>query len=177
MTIGLLEKRKEIIKNMGTTKCGRYIRTNGANNYANDYAVIHSNEGTYRKAFGKNPRLRLQSGGHGETGIKELEKYGIKYNIIKTYSNGVRVGNIPDHYNKKKRKSINQAWFPQNWKSKDIRRAGNHVANIPKNRNITNGIVWGVYKGVRVGVMKNGKKISTIFPDSNQTSILRRKNK
>lgn len=111
---------------MGTTKCGRYIRTNGANNYANDYAVIHSNEGTYRKAFGKNPRLRLQSGGHGETGIKELEKYGIKYNIIKTYSNG---------------------------------------------------IVWGVYKGVRVGVMKNDKKISTIFPDSNQTSILRRKNK
>jgi hypothetical protein len=172
---GLQEKERRI-KDMGTTKSGRYINTKGSGHSASDYAVVHSNEGTYIKTNDKNPRLRLKSGGHGETGLKELEKYGIKYNIVKTYPNGVRVGNIPDHYDKRKRTGTNQAWFPENWTSKDIRRAGNHVANLPKNRHVPNGkIVWGVYKGVRVGVMRTHAKVSTIFPDSDQSSVLRRK--
>ena len=37
--------------------------------------------------------------------------------------------------------------------------------------------MWGVYKGVRVGVKKTNGKISTVFPDSNQSSVLRRKKK
>ncbi len=33
---------------------------------------------------------------------------------------------------------------------KDIRRAGEHVAGLKKNRHIPNGkTIWGVYKGVR----------------------------
>lgn len=30
----------------------------------------------------------------------KLDKYGIEYNIVKTYPNGVRVGNIPKHKQK-----------------------------------------------------------------------------
>ena len=160
---------------MGTTKSGRYINTKGTGRTASDYAVIHSNEGTYVKTAGKNSRLRLKSGGHGQTNMNELDKYGIKYNIVKTYSNGVRVGNIPDHKDKNKRMGTNQAWFPANWTSKEIRHAGEHVAGLRTNRHVPNGkTVWGVYKGVRVGVMRTHGKISTIFPDSDQSSVLRR---
>lgn len=161
---------------MGTTKSGRYINTKGSGRSASDYAVIHSNEGTYVKSRGKNARLRLKNGGHGETGLKELSKYGIKYNIVKTYSNGVRIGNIPDHKDKKKQSGTNQAWFPSTWKPQDIRRAGEHVAGLKKNHHVPNGKpIWGVYKGVRVGVIRTNGKISTIFPDSNQAPVLRRK--
>ena len=160
---------------MGTTKSGRYMNTKGSGRSASDYAVIHSNEGAYTKTNDKNPRLRLKSGGHGETGLKELTKYGINYNIVKTYPNGVRVGNIPDHHKKEKRTGTNQAWFPASWNSKDIRRAGEHVAGLKKNRHIPNGkTIWGVYKGVRVGVIRTHGKIATIFPDSDQSSVLRR---
>lgn len=161
---------------MGTTKCGRYINTKGSGRSASDYAVIHSNEGTYIRTSGKNSRLRLKSGGHGETGLKQLDKYGIKYNIVKTYSNGVRVGNVPDHYQKKKRTGTNQAWFPASWTPKDIRHAGEHVAGLKGNRHVPDGKTsWGVYKGVRVGVIRTHGKISSIFPDSDQSSVLRRK--
>ncbi|MBQ7706961.1 MAG: EndoU domain-containing protein [Lachnospiraceae bacterium] len=161
---------------MGTTKSGRYINTKGTGRSASDYAVIHSTEGTYIQTSGKDSHLRLKSGGHGQSNLNEMNKYGIIYNIVKNYPNGVRVGNVPDHYQKAKRAGINQAWFPANWTTKDIRHAGEHVAGLKKNRHVSNGkIIWGVYKGVRVGVMRTHGKISTIFPDSNQSSVLRRK--
>ena len=90
-----------------------------------------------------------------------------RYNIVKTYSNGVRIGNIPDHKDKRKRTGTNQAWFPETWASRDIRRAGNHVAGLKRNRRIRDGVpVWGVYKGVRVGVIRTNGKIATVFPDT-----------
>lgn len=124
---------------MGTTKSGRYINTKGTGRSSSDLSVVHSNEGTYIRTSGKDSRLRLKSGGHGQTGLNELDKYGIKYNIVKTYSNGVRVGNIPDHYLKQKRTGTNQAWFPSNWNSKDIKHAGEHVAGLRKNRHVADG--------------------------------------
>lgn len=161
---------------MGTTKSGRYVNTKGSGRSASDYSVIHSNEGTYRWTSGKNSRIRLDGGGHGETSLKQLEKYGIKYNIVKTYSNGVRVGNIPDHKVKAKQTGTNQAWFPSQWTSKDIKHAGEHVAGLRHNRRIPNGkTIWGMYKGVRVGVIRTHGKIATIFPDSNQSNVKRRK--
>ena len=36
----------------------------------------------------------MKSGGHGQKGMLLLDKYGITYNIVKTYPNGVRVGNM-----------------------------------------------------------------------------------
>ena len=99
-----------------------------------------------------------------------LDKYGIEYHIVKTYTNGVRVGYIPDHADKKKRSGTGQAWFPKDWSNRDIRHAGEHVAGLRHNRHSPDGVtMWGVYKGVRVGVKKTNGKISTVFPDSNQS--------
>jgi hypothetical protein len=123
-------------------------------------------------------KLRLNNGGHSQDGMDLLDKYGIKYNIVKTYSNGVRVGNIPNHMQKSKKSGIGQAWFPKSWTNKDIKRAGEHVAGLKSNRRTADGVtMWGVYKGVRVGVKKTNGKIATVFPDSNQNSVLRRKKK
>lgn len=153
---------------MGTTKTGRTLNTKGAAGVASQHAVVHSNEGTYTHPMpGKH--IRLISGGHGQTGMNELDKYGIEYHIVKTYPNGVRVGNVPDHRNPRKRKGISQAWFPKDWTSRDIRHAGEHVANLRGNRHSKNGeAVFGTWKGVRVGVIRTNGKIATIFPDSKQ---------
>ncbi|MBQ7176088.1 MAG: EndoU domain-containing protein, partial [Victivallales bacterium] len=124
------------------------------------------------KGKDKNKRpLRLDKGGHGQAGLKLLDKYKIEYHIVKTYPNGVRVGNIPDHTDRRKRSGIGQAWFPETWTNKDIKRAGTHVASLKHNRHVPDGkIVFGNYKGVRVGVIRTHGKIATIFPDKIQPS-------
>jgi hypothetical protein len=46
---------------------------------------------------------------------------------------------------------------------------GEHVANLRGNRHSKNGeAVYGIWKGVRVGVIRTNGKIATIFPDSKQ---------
>ena len=166
---------------MGTSKCGRYLNTKGSGRSVSDFALVHSNEGTFRwrlvrqgkKIYNK---IRLEGGCHGQRGMELLDKYGIEYHIVKTYTNGVRVGYVPDHVRKNKRSGIAQSWFPTNWSEKDIRRAGEHVSGLKHNRHAADGVkVYGVYKGVRVGVIKTHGKISTVFPDSNQNPVLRRK--
>ena len=124
---------------MGTGKSGRYLNTRGSGRTVSDFAVVHSQEGRFVKSQvtvnGKVQfKPRLAAGGHGQAGMDLLDKYGITYNIVKTYSNGVRVGNIPDHADKSKRSGIGQAWFPREWSDKDIRRAGEHVAGLKYNR-------------------------------------------
>ena len=98
-----------------------------------------------------------------------LDKYGIEYNIVKNYPNGVRVGNIPDHRDGRKRTGIGQSWFPKNWTKKEIRHAGEHVASLKSNKHLKNGhIGFGNRKGVRVGIIKTKGEVATIFPDSIQ---------
>lgn len=166
---------------MGTSKSGRYLNTKGSGRSVSDFALVHSSEGTFKwridKINGKiQKKIRLASGGHSQKGMDLLDKYGIDYNIVKTYSNGVRVGNVPDHADKRKRSGIRQSWFPREWTNKDIRRAGEHVAGLKSNRHKPDGeSIFGVYKGVRVGVIKTHGKIATVFPDSDQSSVLRRK--
>jgi len=163
---------------MGTSKNGRYLNTKGSGKSVSDFALVHSNEGTYTKPSRKGDRLRLVSGGHGQTGMEQLDKYGIKYNIVETYSNGVRVGNIPDHKSRFKQSGTGQTWFPASWTAKDIRRAGEHVAGLKGNRHMPDGkAFFGVYKGVRVGVIKTYGKIATVFPDANQKSVLKKRRK
>ena len=59
-----------------------------------------------------------------------------------------------------------------------IKHAGEHVAGLKGNRHTPDGkTMYGVYKGVRVGVKKTNGKISTVFPDSNQNFVLRRNKK
>jgi hypothetical protein len=153
---------------MGTTKSGRILNTRGAAGSASQFSVVHSNEGAYTKPQ-KGDQIRLKCGGHGQTGMNELDKYGIEFNVVKTYPNGVRVGNIPNHTKRIKRSGTNQTWFPKNWTSKDIKHAGERVANLKGNRHTKDGVaVYGMWKGVRVGVMRTHGQIGTIFPDSNQ---------
>ena len=69
-----------------------------------------------------------------------------------------------------------QSWFPRSWTDKDIKRAGSHVTGLKGNRHAPDGaIVYGTYKGVRVGVIRTNGKIATVFPDSNQTPALNRR--
>jgi len=165
---------------MGTTKSGRYLNTKGSGRSVSDFALVHSNEGDFgRKQIRINGKpaieLRLANGGHGQAGMDLLDKYHIKYNITKTWANGVRVGNVPNHKNKMKAKHNMQSWFPTSWTAKDIKRAGEHVAGLKHNRRTSDGKpIYGVYKGVRVGVIRTKGKIATIFPDVDQSSVVRK---
>lgn len=163
---------------MGTGKSGRYLNTKGSSRSISDFALVHSNEGTFTYTPKGHHISKLKSGGHGQAGMDLLKRQKIAYNIVKTYSNGVRVGNVPSHKDPRKRTGTGQAWFPKSWKEKDIRRAGEHVAGLKKNRHAPDGkVIFGTYKGVRVGVIKTHGKISTIFPDSNQSKVLKKRRK
>ena len=84
---------------------------------------------------------------------------------MKTYSKGVRVGNVKDHKDHSKQEDINQSWFPTNWTAKDIKRAGEHVAKLKHNRHKGDGIkLYGTWKRVRVVVMRTHGQIGTISP-------------
>lgn len=169
---------------MGTTRCGRYMNTKGSKRHASDFALIHSNEGKFKWRQDRNckngeKKIRLAGGGHGEDGRKLLEKYGIEYHIVKTYPNGVRIGYVNDHVSKIKQSGTNMTWFPSSWDKKTIRRAGEHVAQLKRNANPKDGVpIFGIYKGVRTGVIMTDGQIGTIFPDSVQgKSSHRRKRK
>lgn len=156
---------------MGTSRSGIY-NTNGSRRKVSEYALVHSNEGTFKNVNSPNPKrspFRMASGGHGEDNIKLLNKYGIKYNIVKTYPNGVRVGSVEGHKNPKKRNGNGQTWFPKSWTAKDIKKAGEHVASLKSNKHIKDGKnMYGMWKGVRVVVRKTKGIIATIFPDAKQ---------
>lgn len=154
---------------MGTSKSGRYLNTYGSATSVSDFSLVHSSEGKFTKPVRKTDRLRLVSGGHGQENLDLLDKYGIKYTIEKTYPNGVRVGFVPDHKKPNKQGGINQSWFPKEWTPKDIRKAGEHIARLKRNINLKDGeTMYGMYKGVRVGVKKTNGRIGTVFPDANQ---------
>ena len=58
------------------------------------------------------------------------------------------------------------------------RYAGEHVAGLKRNRHVPDGkAVYGVYKGVRVGVIRTNGKIATVFPDADQSSVLKKRRK
>lgn len=138
----------------------------------------------------KNPKkikpneLKLKKGGHGETGIELLKEKQIEYNIVKEYSNGVRIGNVPNHKLPKKRIGTGQAWFPKDWTPTNIEEAAKYVANLKiKNQymleknysgdNLISIFKFANYKGVTVGVCYDVEKaqITTIFPDENQRML------
>ncbi|WP_240422394.1 EndoU domain-containing protein [Listeria costaricensis] len=116
-----------------------------------------------------NANNRLINGGHGESNIKYLQENNIEYNIVTEYPNGVRVGNVPSHKNKMKRSGTGQSWFPESWNDTKIRDAGNYINNLPENKNLVDGKwAFGEYDGVRVGIIKQDGKITTIVPDNSR---------
>lgn len=154
---------------MGTGKSGKYYTSHGSSAIHHN-AIIHSMEGSYTAGN------RIKSGGHGQDAIDYMDKNGINYNIIKTYPNGVRVGNIPSHKDRFKRLDTNQAWFPKSWTQKDIVAAAEHVTGLKGNSHKKDGVIlYGKWKGVWVGVIKTNGTVGTIFPDYNQSDKKRRK--
>ena len=173
------------------------IENNGNNGLENgnkyldipEKTLIHANEGDFTNP--KNPKkikpgeIRLKSGGHGEDNIRLLEEKEIEYNIIKEYSNGVRIGNVPNHVVKVKREGTKQAWFPKNWTDKDIEVAAKYVANLKddskyslqynrdKDGDMISIFKYSNYNGVTVAVCYDYKKkqITTIFPDETQRML------
>lgn len=125
--------------------------------------IEHSSRGTFT-AGGKNNKPKLLSGGHGEENIQTLKKYGWNYNIVAKYPNGVRLGNVPSHKDKRKRKGDWQVWFPKNWTRRTIKQAGEKtISSIPYK--LPDGFhMYGMYKKVKVGVIRTGGKVATIFP-------------
>ncbi len=154
---------------MGTSKPGRYMNTKGSARTMSQFALVHVSEGKFTRPQRPTDPLKLMSGGHGQKGMDLLDKYGITYHIVKVYPNGVRVGNISNHKDRRKRVGLNQSWFPASWNEKKIKRAGEHVAQLYRNRNTPDGkVMFGTFKGVRVGVIKRNGQIATAFPDSFQ---------
>lgn len=110
-----------------------------------------------------------------------MEQFGIQYNIVKEYYNGVRIGNVPDHKEKIKQTGTKQSWFPVTWKAADIQKAGEYVANLKDKSRYTLEPKWiddeliaifkyANFKGVTVGMVYDvkQKKITTVFPDETQ---------
>lgn len=160
---------------MGTGESGNYY-TSGGSDVVHHPALIHSIDGDYTH----NPKTgrpeRLKSGGHGQSSMEVMRENGIKFNVVKTFGNGVRVGNVPNHKYKRKRDGTAQAWFPRSWTTRDIVKAGEHVASLKSNQGVPDGVaMWGTYKGVRVGVIKTDGRVATVFPDENQNTVLKRR--
>ena len=123
-------------------------------------SIEHSSKGNYQ------PNGRIKGGGHGEECIKHLKENEIDFNILKTYNNGVRVGNIPSHKEPKKRSGLTQTWFPKSWKRDTIKKAGQVVAR--GNKYPDGKVKSGHYSNVNVGIIRTNGKVSTIFPMSIQ---------
>lgn len=132
-----------------------------------DRTLKHSSKGDYTKTN------RLKGGGHGQEALDYMDKNGIEYNITETYSNGVRVGNVPNHVNRYKRSDIGQSWFPKDWDRKKIKKAGQSVA---KGKKYPNGETkCGRYKDIEIGIKRTNGKIATIFPLNRQGDKRRKK--
>lgn len=131
-------------------------------------AIEHSSLGEFTKGDNKHPP-HLKSGGHGEENIRELKKRGIDYEITKEYPNGVRIGNVPTHKDKKKRTSNKQSWFPKDWTRDTIKQAGEKTISEEKTKHKDGETSIGTYKKVKVGVIRTKGKVATIFPLNKQS--------
>lgn len=59
-------------------KRGLYLSTKGSKRKVSEYALVHSNEGTFMNVKSPHPKkipFRMSSGGHGEDNIKLINKY------------------------------------------------------------------------------------------------------
>ena len=130
--------------------------------YISKKAIQHASQGTFiRKGKG----WKMKSGGHGEENISLLNRRKMPHKIETEYSNGVRLGQIENHKNRRNCRHNGHAWFPTAWDRADIKKAGQHIVSLKRNRILMDGALHsGRYKGVSVGIIARNKKIQTIFP-------------
>lgn len=160
---------------MGTGVSGRYYTSKGSMRVHHG-ALIHSFDGRYSHDQKTGKIINIKSGGHSQSAMEIMNKNGIKYNVVKTYENGVRVGNIPSIKDRFKKTGTGMVWFPKSWSVKDMVKAGEHVSSLKHNRGVADGVtIWGTYKGVRVGVIKTHGQVATVFPSHQQPRKGRKK--
>ena len=113
---------------------------------------------------------RLEKGGHGQRGMEKLLSTGVEPVIYKQYSNGVRIGSVPNHKSPTKNTNSNransdigQSWFPEKWNDDKIMLAGTYTANISSGEGIAK---IGIYDGVEIVVYINDGEIGTICPNN-----------
>ena len=112
---------------------------------------------------------RMGKGGHAEDNIRELKKRGYEYEILKTYPNGVRAGNVKDHPNKRKREQGGQYWFPEDWSREDVRTAGAYVMNKGTRIESQGGYRYeGQWRGVNITIYQDAQGGGTICPSYDQ---------
>lgn len=132
-----------------------------------DGTLNHSVKGTYKAATKQYPNGRMVSGGHTQVAMEECTSQGIEYIVTGTYSNGVRIGNVPSSQMKLKKTGNGQAWFPENWDDEKVLIAGTSVAN--NGAELVDGYhKTGVYDNVAVRVLFKDGNIETICPDLDQ---------
>lgn len=132
-----------------------------------DGRLRHSVVGDFAVASKQYPFGRMKAGGHGQASMDMCDEKGIEYSVTETFSNGVRIGNVPSSRMALKRTGDGQAWFPKSWDEDKIRLAGTTIAN--------NNDKWdegyrktGVFDGVAVQVQLTNGNIGTICPDYDQ---------
>ena len=133
--------------------------------------------GRYGKNLEKDNGGNMRSGGHAYRTIAELESKGFRYNINKTYPNGVSIGGYDGaDAPMKKLNGSGMSWFPKEWDDVKIRDAGTFVANryAVCDEKIKNGQPIGYemfanYEGVTVGIRTDLlRNPQTIYPDERQ---------
>ena len=113
--------------------------------------------------------VRHKSGSHGQDGLNACAVKGVVCNVNGTYSNGVRIGDIPDSKQKYKHTGNMQSWFPESWTAEDIRVAGTYVAN--SGAPLLEGYhKTAEFKGIAVRILTDSKgKVTSISPDLDQS--------
>lgn len=130
-------------------------------------AQKHASKGDfiYPKDYFPKKVLTMKSGGHGQENISFLRKKRLRYGIDTMFSNGVRLGHVDRHYDARNTVKNGHAWFPKEWNRSEIRKAGEHVASLKRNRVLIDGQRYtGRYRGVTVGIIARKGVIKTIFP-------------
>ncbi len=173
-----VRKPLKALKEDGIITIGRYTTPKGTKS-----CIKHSVYGDYSKLGNpkKPPSLanggRPAGGGHTQAAIDDIISNGFTVNIEKTFGNGVRVGNIPEHTDKFRRTGEQMSWFPKEWDEDKVLIAGTYVANKPEsivpigsNRADKSGDrLTAKYDGVTVCVtMDLNGDITSIYPANEQ---------
>jgi hypothetical protein len=123
----------------------------------------HTSRGIFK--YKDRKPVAMVKGGHGEDNIKYLEKNKLSFSVNKSFINGVRKGKIDCHQRKWEAKKDGHMWFPKFWSNRKIEKAGLHVANLKKNKDVPDHTpMHGTYNGVDVVVYKGRGRICGICP-------------
>jgi len=131
-------------------------------------AMNHSIVGDYVLPSKDSLRARLKGGGHTDKAMEKMDKHGIAYNVVRTGSNGVIYGNVPDHKEKFKQTGEKQTWFPKSWTEYDIYAAGIFAAN--RGTYVNGYAKEAKYKGINIRIVFTDGRIGTICPSNDQNS-------